>query len=155
MQTEKNLTKEQEKLVIKSLIIFGIVTIIMGAGAILINKTQYTNLPERTAQVEIVEKRVAEISVRAGRSLRRSSSLYHKKRISHYYYIVAFKLPDGTIKEMKINKIIGDENLCPVFEALEEGDKGKLTYKEKDKQAKTEDQRRNNRLFLSFEKNTF
>ena len=101
--------------------------------------------PEQSEQVEVVEKRV-EISSSHGRRVSRK----------YYSYYVAFKFPDGTIKEFKVDHIstrdFKKEINSSVYDSIFESDTGILTYKELENAENRFFSPTNYREFHSFEK---
>ena len=103
---------------------------------------QFGDRPEQSAQVEVVDKRI--------RTVRHGGGKFGGSRTS-YTYIVAFKFPDGSIKELKV----GRDDDRGFYDYLQEGDTGTLTYKEIaniEERRKNEDARYASRLFIGFKK---
>jgi len=90
----------------------------------------FVNLSEWVERVEVTGKRIIQSS--GGSDSGKT-----------YRYIVAFQLPDGTEKELRVGKI----NSSKLYNSINDGDTGILTYKEKEN-VKAESDRR----FISFEK---
>ena len=92
------------------------------------------NKPERVEQVEVAGKRIID-----------RDEVYTR-------YLVVFKFSDGSVKELKV----GAYSERAIYDSIQEGDTGKLIYKEIDniEQFKDEDDRRVRRLFIRFEKDS-
>ena len=115
-------------------------------------QVRFRNCPEQSEQVEVVGKRIKKSKT----GVRRFGG---SKLV--YSYIVAFKFPDGSVKELGVgstSKALTDKTEVSnsAGDALHEGDTGVITYKEievsKQRRLENEDLRVGDRLFLSFEK---
>ena len=156
---------------IKPVELFGFLVFILLLYAvpfIIIYKTNIHTLlkdrPEQREQAEVIEKRLVKF-------------VYTIRRHGHHTYshidafVVAFKFADGLTKEFSVGRSLGYESVSDadtgnlissklkknrVYDSLMKGDKGILTYKERDnleekfKKMKT---RYKGRLFINFEKN--
>ena len=119
-------------------IVFGALIILAIIGWIVDGKVVYK--PEQREQVEVVEKRI--ISESAGEDYT-------------YHYIVAFKFPDNSVKEIEVGRggNFALNNPTGVYDSVGKGDTGILTYKEIEnieEKYKKEDRRYKGRLFISF-----
>jgi len=88
-----------------------------------------TNSPELYEHVEVIQKRI-------------------KKKDTTYTYLVAFKFPDGSVKEFKVDK-------RKLYDAIHEGDTGTLIYKEREdisQAIENENRRWSGRRFVYFTK---
>ena len=135
------------KIFITFIIVLGLCGV--GLGKSLSPQVRYAGCPERSEQVEISSKRVRVYS----------SSGKHRNSIS-YTFIVAFKLHDGSIKELEVDTHITrnskEDVSCSLYNAINEGETGTLIYKEleniEEKYKGKEDMAFDGRLFISFEK---
>ena len=112
----------------------------------------YNNFkPEQSAQVEVVGKRIKEV---------RAGGLRSGGPRTNYHYIVSFKFPDGSVKELEVGMINiknKQEISCVTYDAIHEGDTGILTYQEiknLEKHIKNEDMYWSGRRFISFKKDS-
>ena len=113
-------------------------------------KTELKNRPEQTVQAEIISKRIIK------------DSFYGKTSfVNVYIYIISFKFPDGSIKELRVdrqsyhNRLKKNDPDSFQYDSLTVGDTGILTYKEIEnieERVKNENVRYGSRLFISFEK---
>jgi len=116
-------------LTIASILMFFIMMVLSAPYTLIFKSEQY-------AQVEVVGKRVRPTSVRHGKDS----------------YIVAFKFPDGSVKELEVG--IGRRK---VYDSIQEGDTGMLTYKEREnieEKIKNEELQFDGRRFISFKRDT-
>jgi len=88
------------------------------------NGSMISRQPAQEAQVTVVAKRTSDIYVRVGK---------RRQKIKNPRCLVTFKFPDGSEKELRIER--------EIFENLNVGDTGTLSYKER-KNATSFDHRR-------------
>ena len=124
---------------------FLIGTVIFGIWAVRMSpEIRYKNSFEQSEQVEVVGKRI---------SIYSSSGSKRNKSTTYYTYIVTFKLPDGSVKELEVDSnSVRDSS---IYDAIHEGDTGILIYKEIkniEQRIKKENMRFDGRRFISFEK---
>lgn len=128
-----------------AIVIVGVIWIIKSPSV------QLKNRPEQTEQVEVIGKRIRE---------HRTGGSKFSPSTTIYYYLITFKLSDGSEKEIFVGRNSqrqsGERKVsCPTYDAIHEGDTGILTFKEIDnmeERYKDENVRWMGRTFLSFEK---
>jgi len=136
---------------VTAILIVIVTPIIIVAGLIALTLTvvvpsiQLTNRPEQSEQVEVIGKRIYQSSD--------NGKVWST-------YIVAFRFPDGSVKELsvgtnssRINSNRDDHN--SIYDSINQGDTGILIYKEIEKieeKYKNEDLRYDGRQFIGFEK---
>lgn len=116
-----------------------------------IPELQLKNKPEKSAQVEVVGKKISKYSS--------SGSKMSGYRTS-YTYIVAFEFSDGSVKELSVDRksyrrTPKSEPYSSAYDSIQEGDIGTLIYKEIDNiegKYKNEEMYWEGRLFISVEK---
>jgi len=122
------------------IILIGLVGTLLLAG---MNEMQIRRQPVQNIHVEVIGLRTAKAY----------SSARGMRRESYTLGIVAFRLPDGTEKELKVGSSSFSNDLS-VFNNLQEGDTGMLSFQEH-KNINNSDKRFEDwayRYFLSFEK---
>lgn len=145
---------ENKFVVLFILVMVVIPVIVVGIFVLpMIPEIRYGNRPELSEKVEVVDKRIS-----------RDSSISKGVSSFSYDYIVAFKFPDGSGKELLVGRVgrVSEKEskqgyTCPSYDAISEGDVGVLTYKEIaniEKKYKNEDIRYVGRSFISFEKDS-
>jgi len=138
-----NSPEQHEQVTMKSQIIGIVVSIILIIACVLFiwfrNVAPILNSPEQQEQAEIIEKRIVEERSGDGDGFT-------------YHYIVAFEFSNGTVKELRVGV---ERSGHKRYDALNEGDTGILTYKERtdiEEKYKNENIRFEGRRFISFEK---
>jgi len=110
--------------------------------------------PEQNERAEVAGKRIIKgdngrTDVYYGkRPYNALGYVYYDSESVYTHYIVAFKCPDGAIKELRVNSE-------KMYDSLREGDTGILTYKERgsiEKKIESENLCYKDRLFIGFEK---
>ena len=101
------------------------------------DETVIVNRPEQHEQVEVIGKRIKYNRIQGSRR-------------SNKTYIVSFKFPDGSEKELQVGKI----NRSEIYDSMHKGDTGMLVYKERAdiEKLKKEELQWAGRRFISFEK---
>jgi len=127
------------------LFVASIGTILVWAAATIKDEiTNVNNRPEQSEQVEVVGKRIHITGHERAPKYR-----------DYYVFIVAFEFPDGSVKELQVEDDLKKESYSSLYESIDEGDTGVLTYKEienVEKKYQNEDIRYYGRLLISFEK---
>ena len=112
-------------------------------------KAEFKNRPEQTVQAEVASKRIIK------------DSFYGKhSSIDIYIYVISFKFPDDSIKELQVDRQSyrwppKNDPDSVQYDSLTVGDIGILTYKEIEnieERVQNENVRYGSRLFISFEK---
>lgn len=112
-------------------------------------KAEFKNRQEQTVQAEVASKRIIK------------DSFYGKhSSIDIYIYVISFKFPDDSIKELQVDRQSyrwppKNDPDSVQYDSLTVGDIGILTYKEIEnieERVKNENVRYGSRLFISFEK---
>jgi len=119
------------------LIVFILFFVVLVLPAI-VETVEIRRQPVQNVQVEVVGKR----TTRTGR----------RRGPAYFNYIVAFRLPDGTEKELQV--LSASPSISPViFDNLQEGDTGTLSFQEHKNISKWKDTDQwEHRRFISFEK---
>ena len=112
-------------------------------------KMQLKSSPEQAEQVEVVEKRINKTYIGSSRGIGESKTAYT--------FYISFKFSDGSVKEFEVGRdSIGRgiirEPYNKVYDSLNEGDTGILTYKELKNAENRYYTPSSYRLFISFEK---
>ena len=93
--------------------------------------------PDSVEQVEVVGKRTK------------------KARFGGCFYIVSFKFPDGSVKELNVGAYCKNQNESRKFyESINEGDTGKLTYRGSGNMGVIKSESWHGRFLIRFEKDS-
>ena len=140
---------DKKKTKIKTSIFVLVIVAIFGVGTLwalvgIINgMTRFYNRPEQSAQVEVVGKRI-----------RVSNNFGKRYSFTSYSNIVAYKFPDGLVKELEIDT----GKFSSAYDSIHEGDTGILIYKEikniEKKYKNNDSMRYDGRFFISFERDS-